>query len=52
MKLISYALAILAIAAAGFTGWTAKDNYSKKVAEQDGLIQENKNLTNMYNLLD
>ena len=45
MKLISYALAILAIAAAGFTGWSAKDNYSKKVAEQDGLIQENANLT-------
>ena len=45
MKLISYALAILAIAAAGFTGWNAKDNYSKEVAEQDGLIQENANLT-------
>ena len=45
MKLISYALAILAIAAAGFTGWSAKDKYSKKVVEQDGLIQNNVTLT-------
>ena len=45
MKLISYALAILAIAAAGFTGWNAKDNYSKEVVKQDGLIQNNVTLT-------
>ncbi|MDA7609250.1 hypothetical protein N8660_02510 [Akkermansiaceae bacterium] len=50
MKLISYALAILAIAAAGFTGWTAKDNYSKEVVKRNGLIQENKNLTKSKNV--
>ncbi|MDA7908106.1 hypothetical protein N9C66_04260 [Akkermansiaceae bacterium] len=45
MKSLFYFLAIAAIGAAGFFGWTAKENYTAKLAERDGLIQQNKNLS-------
>ena len=45
MKSIFYSLAIVAIAAAGFFGWTAKDNYEAKIKERDGLILDNRNLS-------
>lgn len=45
MKSIFYVLAIVAIGAAGFFGWSAKENYTTKLAERDDLIQKNKNLS-------
>jgi hypothetical protein len=45
MKSIFYTLAIVAIGAAGFFGWTAKENYTAQLAQRDDLIQKNKNLS-------
>jgi hypothetical protein len=46
MKAIFYVLAIVTIGASGFFGWTAKKNFEKQVADRDGLIGQNENLSN------
>ena len=45
MKSLFYFLSIVAIGAAGFFGWTAKDNYAAQLKKRDDLIQQNKNLS-------
>jgi hypothetical protein len=45
MKSIFYVLAIVAIGAAGFFGWTAKANYTKQLADRDELVENNKRLS-------
>lgn len=50
MKSLFYALAIVAIGAAGFFGWSAKQNFEKQIAERNELIQQNTKLSK--NIID
>jgi len=45
MKSLFYILAIVAIGAAGFFGWSAKQNFEKQVAERNELTRKNTNLS-------
>lgn len=41
MKSLFYILSVLAIGAAGFFGWTAKENYTKQIDDRNALISAN-----------
>jgi len=45
MKSLFYILSVVAIGAAGFFGWTAKENYVNQLADRDALIEQNTNLS-------
>ncbi len=45
MKSLFYILAVLAIGAAGFFGWTARENYNQQIADREALILANQNLS-------
>lgn len=45
MKSLFYALALVAIGAAGFFGWSAKEKYTQQLADRDELIASNKRLS-------
>lgn len=45
MKTLFYILATVAIAAAGFFGWTARENYAQQIADRDALIAQNDELS-------
>jgi DNA repair exonuclease SbcCD ATPase subunit len=45
MKSIFYALSVLAIGAAGFFGWTAKENFESQLEDRDALKTQNVNLS-------
>ena len=45
MKSLFYVLAVVAIIAAGFYGWKAKENYRTQLADRDTLIAANKILS-------
>jgi len=45
MKSLFYFLALAAIGAAGFFGWTARENYNEQIVERDALILRNDELS-------
>jgi len=45
MKSLFYVLSVVAIGAAGFFGWTAKDNYAQQLDDRNGLITKNTELS-------
>lgn len=45
MKSIFYILSVVAIGAAGYFGWEAKEKFDQQLSERNGLIQDNKNLS-------
>ena len=49
MKSIFYALAIVAIGAAGFFGWSAQEKFKEQLTKRDELKSQNDNLTKSIN---
>ncbi len=45
MKSLFYLLSVVAIGAAGFFGWTAKENYTQQLSDRDDLITKNRQLS-------
>ena len=45
MKSIFYTLSVIAIGAAGYFGWEAKNNFDQQLGDRNTLIGENQNLS-------
>ena len=45
MKSLFYILSVLAIGAAGYFGWTARENYGQQLEDRNGLITQNDKLS-------